>query len=273
MTPASSSPGGLITNAAGIQPSREVEDRSNEIRTGLESSPGVQFIALSKYAADKVVSVLRTLHDPDYFNALRLGPHPQETEIAELASRYAAPGVPQNTFVDTSRGALFSAARGFAAATTMASQQSPVSYALCRTPGHHAGCSFMDKYCFLNNVGVAALRFRELVILDLDFHPGNGISDVLSAHVDIAFASPDARTEINIPWTPQLQPALDSHRYLKFPTNPSRQNTCGRFAGFCNPTRPAGWMFSLSGWVVISSSQIRMAVGHFRRNSIETAWH
>ncbi|WP_271566987.1 MULTISPECIES: hypothetical protein [unclassified Bradyrhizobium] len=93
MTPATSSPAGLIANAAGtIKPSREVADRLHEIRTGLESSSGVQFISPSENVADEVVSVLRTLHDPDYFDALRLRPHPQEPEITELARRYAAPG-------------------------------------------------------------------------------------------------------------------------------------------------------------------------------------
>ncbi|MBH5399015.1 hypothetical protein HZZ13_14700 [Bradyrhizobium sp. CNPSo 4010] len=222
VTPASSSLGGLIANAAGtIKPSREVEDRLNEIRTGLESSPGVQFISLSENAPDKVLSVLRTLHDPDYLDALRLGPHPQEPEITELARRYAAPGVPQNTSVDTGsyQRALLSAATAFAAATTIASKRSPVSYALCRPPGHHAGHSFMGGYCFLNNVGVAALRLREsclrkLAILDPDFHAANGTSDVLSAHPDIAFASLQARIA-------QLRPALDSHKYVEFPAAPS----------------------------------------------------
>ncbi|MCA1552066.1 hypothetical protein I6F36_35315 [Bradyrhizobium sp. BRP19] len=229
VTPASSSPEGLIANAAEtIKPSREVEDRLNEIRTGLESSPGVQFISLSENVPDKVVSVLRTLHDSDYLDALRLGPHPQEPEITELARRYAAPGVPQNTSVDTGsyQRALLSAATGFAAATTIASKRSPVSYALCRPPGHHAGHSFMGGYCFLNNVGVAALRLREsglrkLAILDLDFHPGNGTSDVLSAHPDIAFGSLHARTDVNFPWIPQLRPALDSHKYVEFLAAPS----------------------------------------------------
>lgn len=86
-------PWGLIANAAGtIKPPREVEDRLHEIRTGLESSSGVQFVSPSENVADEVVSVLRTLHDPDYLDALRLTPHPQEPEITELATRYAAHG-------------------------------------------------------------------------------------------------------------------------------------------------------------------------------------
>lgn len=228
-TPVSPSPGGLIADATGTsKPSREVGDRINEIRSGLESSPGVQFISTPDTVTDEVVSILGSLHDPGYLEALRFGPHPQEPEITELARRYTAPGVPQNTSVDAGiyQRALLSAATGFAAATTIASKRTLVSYALCRPPGHHAGRSFMGGYCLLNNVGVAALSlrasgFRKLAILDLDFHPGNGTSDVLSTHPDIGFASLHARTDVNFPWIPQLQPALGSHRYLEFPTDPS----------------------------------------------------
>ncbi|ANW03114.1 hypothetical protein LMTR13_26205 [Bradyrhizobium icense] len=205
-----------------------MEDRINEIRTGLQSSPGVQSISPSENIADKVMMILGSLHDPGYLEALRLGPHPREPEITELARQYAAAGVPQNTSVDTGsyQRALFSAATGFAAATTIASKRSPVSYALCRPPGHHAGRSFMGGYCLLNNAAVAALSlrasgFHRPAIIDLDFHPGNGTSDVLSAHPDIGFASLHARTDVNFPWIPQLQPALGSHRYLEFLTDPS----------------------------------------------------
>ncbi|WP_173514626.1 hypothetical protein [Sinorhizobium psoraleae] len=120
--------------------------------------------------------------------------------------------MPQNTSVDAGscQRAILSAGASFAAATTIASRQSPVSYALCRPPGHHAGRSFMGGYCLLNNPAVAALSlrasgFRKLAILDLDFHPGNGTSDVLSSHPEIGFASLHARTDVNFPWIPHLQ--------------------------------------------------------------------
>ncbi|WP_375784948.1 hypothetical protein ACE10Z_35975 [Bradyrhizobium sp. Pha-3] len=70
--------------------------------------------------------------------------------------------------------------------------------------------SFMGGYCLLSNAPVAALSLRASglhrpAIIDLDFRPGNGTSDVLSAHSDIGFASLHARTDVNFPWIPQLQ--------------------------------------------------------------------
>ncbi|WP_210267724.1 hypothetical protein, partial [Sinorhizobium psoraleae] len=77
MTPALPSPRGLIANATGtITPSREVQDRINAIRTGLEGSPDVRIVAPPERVPDKVVPILAKLHDPGYLEALRLGPHP-----------------------------------------------------------------------------------------------------------------------------------------------------------------------------------------------------
>jgi acetoin utilization deacetylase AcuC-like enzyme len=85
------------------------------------------------------------------------------------------------------------------------------SFALCRPPGHHAGREIAGGYCFLNNAAIAAqwlTRFetpalaggaREVAILDVDYHAGNGTQDIfynrrdvltISIHADPAFEYP-----------------------------------------------------------------------------------
>eukprot|EP00123_Amoebidium_parasiticum_P017933 comp24038_c1_seq1/m.43043 comp24038_c1_seq1/g.43043 ORF comp24038_c1_seq1/g.43043 comp24038_c1_seq1/m.43043 type:complete len:400 (-) comp24038_c1_seq1:49-1248(-) len=80
------------------------------------------------------------------------------------------------------------------------SQQPNVAYALCRTPGHHAGHSAYGGYCYLNNAVITARHLQlsglsNVIIVDLDFHYGNGthilcqgLDDVhmVSVHADPA---------------------------------------------------------------------------------------
>ena len=57
-------------------------------------------------------------------------------------------------------------------------------FALCRPPGHHCDTKRAGGYCYINNIVVAishlqtatGTKDREIAILDLDFHHGNGTS-------------------------------------------------------------------------------------------------
>ena len=85
----------------------------------------------------------------------------------------------------------------------------PQVFALCRPPGHHAECSRMGGFCYLNNAVVAAHALSHggrVAILDVDYHHGNGSqhltysrSDIfyVSLHADPSFAYPgfSGRTE------------------------------------------------------------------------------
>ena len=79
----------------------------------------------------------------------------------------------------------------------------PLSYGLCRPPGHHAGRGLFGGYCYFNNAAIVAeslrARHARVAILDIDYHHGNGTqqlfwerSDVLyvSLHADPAAAYP-----------------------------------------------------------------------------------
>ena len=70
----------------------------------------------------------------------------------------------------------------------------PAAFALCRPPGHHCGADYMGGYCYLNSVAVAAEAAiaagrRRVVILDIDYHHGNGTQDIFYARGDVFFAS------------------------------------------------------------------------------------
>jgi len=79
------------------------------------------------------------------------------------------------------------------------------SFALVRPPGHHAGKNFFGGFCYINNVAFAVRSlqkingFRKIMIIDFDYHTGNGTWDIfyedpsvfyLSFHCDPHIAYP-----------------------------------------------------------------------------------
>jgi len=78
----------------------------------------------------------------------------------------------------------------------------PMAYALVRPPGHHAEYGTYGGFCYLCNAGIAAHELAKLgpvVMLDIDYHHGNGQQDIfykrsdvltLSIHGDPSFAYP-----------------------------------------------------------------------------------
>lgn len=74
------------------------------------------------------------------------------------------------------------------------SQGDSSAFALCRPPGHHAASDLYGGYCFLNNAAIAAQGFlndgaKRVVILDVDFHHGNGTQDIFYERDDVYFLS------------------------------------------------------------------------------------
>jgi acetoin utilization deacetylase AcuC-like enzyme len=67
-------------------------------------------------------------------------------------------------------------------------------YSLVRPPGHHAGRSFSDSYCLINNAALAAklvsqLSQKTVVILDLDVHHGNGTENIFFESSEVSYIS------------------------------------------------------------------------------------
>ncbi len=67
-------------------------------------------------------------------------------------------------------------------------------FALCRPPGHHASKDQYGGYCFFNNIAIAAEKLLEkgadkILILDIDFHHGNGTQKIFYDRSDVFFIS------------------------------------------------------------------------------------
>lgn len=67
-------------------------------------------------------------------------------------------------------------------------------FSLCRPPGHHAARDYYGGYCFLNNAAIAAQACldqgaKRVLILDVDYHHGNGTQSVFYERSDVGFIS------------------------------------------------------------------------------------
>jgi acetoin utilization deacetylase AcuC-like enzyme len=79
------------------------------------------------------------------------------------------------------------------------------AFGLCRPPGHHSGSDYFGGYCYLNNAAIAAEAAiaqgrKQVAILDVDYHHGNGTQDIFYARADVAFASIHADPETDYPF-------------------------------------------------------------------------
>lgn len=96
-------------------------------------------------------------------------------------------GTPLNA--TTYAAAAWSAASASEAGKAVSSGECKVSYALCRPPGHHASRDLFGGYCYFNNAAIVAHQMRKLnkkvVILDIDFHHGNGTQVLFYSNPDV----------------------------------------------------------------------------------------
>ena len=79
------------------------------------------------------------------------------------------------------------------------------AFGLCRPPGHHSGSDYFGGYCYLNNAAIAAEAAiaqarRQIAILDVDYHHGNGTQDIFYGRADVAFASIHADPATDYPF-------------------------------------------------------------------------
>ena len=94
--------------------------------------------------------------------------------------------------------ATYAAARAAADAALTATDAvlhgEPVTYALCRPPGHHAPRAAFGGYCFLNNAAIAAQHAVQagaarVAVLDVDYHHGNGTQQIFYDRGDVFYVS------------------------------------------------------------------------------------
>jgi acetoin utilization deacetylase AcuC-like enzyme len=90
--------------------------------------------------------------------------------------------------------AIRGAADAAQTAADLAGPGTPVAYALCRPPGHHATRGAYGGSCYLNNAAVAAETLRaagaaRVAVLDIDAHHGNGTQMIFWDRADVWYGS------------------------------------------------------------------------------------
>ncbi len=148
---------------------------------------------------------ITAVHDTDLFNYLRrackempegksLYPY-----IFPIRNKTRPPREPSvlsgyyciDTFTPINRNAYKAARRGVdctltAAAEILAGRR--IAYALVRPPGHHAERNAFGGFCYFNNTAIAANYLSahgRVVILDIDYHHGNGQQDIFYRRADV----------------------------------------------------------------------------------------
>lgn len=123
-------------------------------------------------------------------NVFVRSPNPLRGILAE-AARYLADGscpVGEGTWE-----AAYWSAQTVLSATDRIVAGDPVSYALCRPPGHHARRDAAGGFCYLNNAAIAAQALRQhhsrVAILDTDMHHGQGIQEIFYDRSDVLYVS------------------------------------------------------------------------------------
>lgn len=100
-----------------------------------------------------------------------------------------------DTFTPLNRNAYPAAKGAVDCALTAASQILAgyrLSYALVRPPGHHAESKVFGGFCYLNSSAVAAHYLSghgRIVVLDVDYHHGNGTQDIFYQREDVLTVS------------------------------------------------------------------------------------
>lgn len=82
------------------------------------------------------------------------------------------------------------------------------SFALVRPPGHHAGRESFAGFCYINNVAFAVrslqhekARVKKVMIIDVDYHTGNGTWDIFYADPSVFYLSFHCDPRIAYPGT------------------------------------------------------------------------
>lgn len=183
----------------------DAAERLQRIADGLRQLPRVCFRA-SELSFEQLDTILPAVHSKHYLEFLgSLGANDGD-ETALVSHPFIAPGVAPDTPVTAGMYSVArEAARTAAGAAMWTVRNAPLTYALCRPPGHHAGRSWLGGYCYLNNAVIAVRTLlnagvARVGLIDLDFHFGNGSAALLSDERQVIFASIHCSTEESYPY-------------------------------------------------------------------------
>lgn len=163
---------------------------------------------------------LITVHDEDYLNFLESSQNLKNDEIIcpyvfPCDSRIPRhkPFIPKRAgyycfdagtslMNNTWNAAVASASAAYAAALYTKST-GEATYALCRPPGHHASKNMFGGYCYLNNAAIVAKHLSKsgtVMIIDFDYHHGNGTQSIFYDSADVFYFSIHAHPLVEYPY-------------------------------------------------------------------------
>ena len=206
--------GGLRT------PYLENPDRMDRILNALNNKDWTEIVEPTDFGLDPIYAV----HDKEYLGFLAsswtdwLDSNPKDSSVL-LPATFALRRHPQKPtsllgragyyMMDLSacivegtyQAALASANCALSAAEAVANGENS-TFALCRPPGHHAGKDYAGGYCFINNAAAAANWLSsngKVVLLDIDYHCGNGTQDIFYDRDDVLTISIHANPNFEYP--------------------------------------------------------------------------
>lgn len=165
---------------------------------------------------DKHILAVHDKRFVNYFKEVALSIDPEQSLFPDVFPIRKNVGKPKNIpthagyycidiYSPINRNAYLAAREAVDAALTAAKsikEGSQFAYALVRPPGHHASNDSFGGYCYFNSTAIAAhylSAYGRVVILDLDYHHGNGQEDIfyqrddvltISVHADPSFEYP-----------------------------------------------------------------------------------
>lgn len=197
-------------------PYNDKSSRVDSILKALKASGSYKIVAPETVPYDAILAV----HDDDYLKFLQSS---QNLKNDEVISPYVfpcdnrlpvyEPFIPKRAgyycfdagtslMNNTWGAALASASAAYSAAKYM-QQTGEAAYALCRPPGHHASRDMFGGYCYLNNAAIAASyleNFGKVMIIDFDYHHGNGTQSIYYSSSDVFYMSIHAHPSVEYPY-------------------------------------------------------------------------
>ncbi|MDA0678899.1 MAG: histone deacetylase family protein [Proteobacteria bacterium] len=204
-------------------PSAESPLRANNVIKSLREQDFGEIIAPKDFGDEKLLRI----HEPDYLQFLKnawveweasnekgsnarpdtfvgAGMRYAETEsIVGKLGRYSFDAT--SPFVAGSWQAIRTSANIALTGAELIRKGERAAFAACRPPGHHATTRYCGGYCYLNNNSLAAQSLidsgaKRVVILDVDYHHGNGTQTIFYGRNDVLTISLHADPKIEYPF-------------------------------------------------------------------------
>jgi acetoin utilization deacetylase AcuC-like enzyme len=130
------------------------------------------------------ISGLKIVHDRNYLMYLE-----------EACLKQAEYFISRDNHISENSFAAILAAGGLSQALGKHMAEGGSGFALTRPPGHHAGRSSAEGFCFINNLAIALENIRQkhqdarFLVVDFDVHHGNGINNIYEHDENVFYFS------------------------------------------------------------------------------------